>query len=234
MVHLIPELNGFQVMNPDPKISGLSPAIGYTTGTTTVTISGSKFVSGAGIALVNASTEILGSVSSLKDSKIIGTFLLTNITPGTYNLTVTNPGGPNATRSFSVQAPDLTPEITEFSPKSGVNTAALPITITGREFRKGATIILMNGSISKSVAGTLNGSTMIKAPLPLKDLPYGLYNLTVTNTDGSSDTRPNGFQVMNPEPKISGITPSTGYTTGTNNSHHQWVKVCPRSCYCIS
>ena len=208
--------NEFTVTNPVPAISAITPGSGYTTGSATVTINGAKYVTGADISLVNGSTRITGSITSLSGSKIVGTFLLTGVTPGTYNLTVTNPGGPNATKPFTVLSPGTDPTISGCTPVSGVNTAALPITITGTNYRAGATVTITNGTTSKTVAGTLTGSTTIKCSLPLTGMPIGVYNLTVRNADGSSVTRENAFTVNNPVPVITAITPTSGYTTGSS------------------
>ena len=208
--------NVFTVNNPTPAISTISPVSGYTTGSATVTINGAKFVTGADISLVNGSTRITGSITSLSGSKIVGTVVLTGVAPGPYNLTVTNPGGPNATRPFTVLSPGSDPTITGFTPASGVNTAALPITITGTNYRAGTTVTITNGTTSKTVAGTLTGSTTIKCSLPLTGMPIGMYNLTVRNTDGSSATRENAFTVNNPVPVITAISPTSGYTTGSS------------------
>ena len=206
--------NEFNVTNPVPSISTVSPSSGYTSGPATVTISGSKFVSGAGISLENASSGLPGVVTSFSATKIIGTFALGSLSSGTYNLTVINPGGPNATKPFTVLAPSSDPTITRFTPATGVNTAALPITVTGTNFRPNPTVTITNNTTSRTVTGTVTGNTTIRCSLPLIGIPFGLYNLTVRNTDGSSETRENEFVVTNPAPVISTIAPSSGYTSG--------------------
>ena len=205
----------FSVINPTPVITIISPVSGYTSGSSTVTITGSKFVSGAGISLVSGGTTIPGAITSFTTTKIVGTFVLTGAVPGSYNLTVTNPGGPNATKSFTVISPGTDPTIAGLTPASGVNTAALPITITGTNYRAGATVTITNGTTNKTISGTLTGNTVIKCSLPLTGLPYGLYNVTIRNSDGSNVTRENGFTVSNPVPAITSVTPISGYNTGS-------------------
>ena len=206
--------NEFTVHNPAPLITSVNPSSGYTTGPLSVTISGSKFVSGVGLSLDNATSTVPGTVTSFSTTKIIGTFVLGSLSPGSFNLTVTNPGGPNATKPFTVSSPVSYPTITGFTPVSGVNTGLVPVTITGANFRSGASVTITNGSTMKTVAGTLTGSTVLKCSLPLTGLPYGLYNLTVCNIDGSSVTRESEFTVHNPTPRIASVNPSSGYTTG--------------------
>ena len=207
--------NGFNVINPKPSISTISPSSGYTTGPVTVTISGSRFVSGAEISLENTTSNLSGVLTSFSATRITGTFALQTLSTGTYNLTVTNPGGPNATKPFTVFSPGSDPTISVVNPTSGVNTAPLSITITGTNFKPTPTVIITNNTTSRSVTGTVTGNTTIRCSLPLTGLPIGTYNLTVRNSDGSSVTRENEFNITNPTPFISTITPSSGYTAGS-------------------
>ena len=207
--------DAFTVNNPAPIITALTPASGYNTGSLPIAVAGSKFVSGCQVSLVNGSTVIPGTITSFTATKFSGTFPLAGASPGIYNLTVTNPGGPNATKSFTVLSSGTDPSITAFSPSSGPNTAALSITITGTNYRAGATVTITNRTTTKTVAGALTGNTTIKCSLPLTGLPIGLYNLTVRNPDGSNITRTDAFIVLNPSPAISSITPVSGYNSGT-------------------
>ena len=54
-----------------------------------------------------------------------------------YNLTVTNPDGSNQSKPavFTVKKPSIEPTMTNISPKTGVNLAPVPVTITGTDFR---------------------------------------------------------------------------------------------------
>ena len=211
----VTEENVFTITNPIPAITSVAPISGHTTGPSTVTITGSKFVTGANISLVNGGTSIPGTITSFTTTKIVGIFALSGVSPGSYNLTVTNPGGPNGTKPFTVLSPGTGPTITSFCPVSGINTAALPLTITGTNYRAGATVTITNGTTNKTVSGTLTGTTTIKCSLPLGGLPIGLYNLTVRNTDGSNMTQENVLSVNNPAPVITTIAPASGYTIGS-------------------
>ena len=213
----VTQTNVFTVTNPTPTLTTITPVSGFNTSSIPVTISGTKFVTGCQVTLVNRSTTIPGSVSLFTATKFVGTFVLTGYPAGLYNLTVTNPGGPNATKlnAFTVTSPAIDPAITNFTPATGVNTAALPFTINGTNFRTGATVTITNGTTNKTVAGTLTGTTKITCSLPLTGLPIGVYNLTVRNTDGSNVTRPNAFTVTNPTPTLTTITPVSGFNTSS-------------------
>ena len=207
----------FTITNSVPAITTVAPVSGYIDSQVQVTISGSKFLNGLQVILINGSTTIPGTVSAFTVTKFTGTFPLTGSSAGIYNLTVTNPGGPSATKQncFTITAPGTAPTITNVTPASGVNTAALAITIIGSNIRAGATVIITNGTTTKTVAGTLTGSTQIKCTLPLTGLTIGLYNLTVRNTDGSNLTLADLFTVTNPVPTITTVAPVSGYSTGS-------------------
>ena len=174
------------VTNPGPSISTIAPSSGYTTSPATVIISGSKFVSGAGISLENATSGLPGVIISFSATRITGTFALPTLSHGTYNLTVTNPGGPNATKPFTVLAPGTAPVISTINPASGFNNANLPVTITGVNFRT-PSVYLNQGSLLKpapATAGKTQTATTLYVTLPLAGVPGGLYTITVRNSDG--------------------------------------------------
>ena len=156
-------------------------------------------------------------VSGFTSTKFTGTFDLTGAVAGRYNLTVTNPGGPNATKvnAFTVNSPSDSPTIVNCSPASGVNIAVQPCVLNGTNFRAGATVTITNRSSTKTVAATSVTSSQLKCSLPLTGLPIGLYNLTVLNTDGTNATEPGAFTVLNPRPTVTVVTPVSGYNTGT-------------------
>ena len=205
----------FAVVNPVPAITTVLPASAYNTAPAAVTISGTNFVSGLEVSLVNRSTIIQGVVSGRTQTKCTGTFNLTGQPAGIYNMTLVNPGGPNTTRmnAFTVLTPVSDPMIINFSPQSGPNTVTIPLTINGTNFRTGAAVTITNGSTSKTVTGTLTGQTKIVCNLPLTGMPLGLYTVRVKNTDGSGNTSPDLFAITNPKPAVSTILPISAFNT---------------------
>ena len=76
-------------------IGSVSPAVGYNTGDTTVTISGSGFEAGASCSLVSGSTTIGATSTSVSaaGTSMTCTFALNGAAAGSYNIVVTQPGG---------------------------------------------------------------------------------------------------------------------------------------------
>ena len=215
----VTKTDAFLVSNPTPLITMITPTSGYNTGSLSINVFGMRFVKGAEVSLSNANTTIQGIVSGLKAGTCTALFPLTGYPSGTYNLTMMNPGGQINTKScfFTLLDPISTPLISNFSPKSGLNLVALPLTMNGTNFRAGATVIISNGSQNRTVLGKVTGNTQITCILPLSGLNAGYYTLTIKNVDGSSNTCSDPFHVMNPSPSITSISPISGYNT--NNVH---------------
>ena len=207
----------FHVTGPMPIIGKPAPEKGYTGSSAVVVVSGSKFINGLQVTLTNQTTTIPGIVSSVSSSKFTGTFDLSGAPLGIYNLTVTNPGDQVATKTncFTVLSPGTDPTFSGIIPKTGLNTADQAVTISGTNYRTGATVTITNNTTMKTVTGTLTGQTTIRCTLPTKNLPIGLYNLTIRNTDGSNITSLNAFTVTNPVPTVTKVSPVSGYNTGT-------------------
>ena len=109
-------MNVFTVKNPTPTLTTISPTSGFNTSSLPITISGTNFVTGCQVTLVNLSTTIPGTVSGFTTTKFTCTFPLNGALAGVYNLTVINPGGPNATKpnAFNLKSPAMAPTIDNY------------------------------------------------------------------------------------------------------------------------
>ena len=183
-----------------PTVTAISPTSGFNTGTVPVTITGTKFVSGATILLVSDNhTSITGTVTSVTATKITGSFPLTGTSARIYNLNVSNPGDATGTKpnAFTVLIPGSYPVISAINPASGFNNANLPVTITGSNFRT-PKVYLNQGSLLKlagATAGKTSTGTTLYVTLPLTGVSGGLYNITVSNSDGVNVTAQDIFYV---------------------------------------
>ena len=84
--------------------------------------------------------------------------------------------------------PQQAPTVTSISPNSGPTTGGTVVTISGSNFRAGASVKFDN--ITASNVNVASSST-ISAVVPAH--PVGLVTVTVTNSDGQSGTRSNAF-----------------------------------------
>jgi hypothetical protein len=115
---------------------------------------------------------------------------------------------PTVTTALSGKAP----AISNISPARGGTNATVSATITGENFRSGATAKLMRaGYPAISATGvSVSSETTIDCAFSLLKAEKGSYNLEVTNPDGQSDTKVGAFTITDPIPVISGVSPGQG------------------------
>jgi len=157
-----------------PTVTSIAPTGGPSAGGTTITITGTGFVSGATVKIggVSATGVVFGSATSI-------TAITPSGTAGAKSVVVTNPDtqSSNATVNFTYAA---APTVTSISPNSGPTSGNTSITITGTGFVNGATVKI--GGISAT--GVVFGSaTSITAVTPSGT---GVQSVVVTNPDTQS------------------------------------------------
>src|SRR5205807_1874786 len=111
--------------------TSVNPNAGSTTGGTSVTITGSNFLSGASVKF--------GTASATNVSVVNATSITAN-TPanaaGAVNVTVTNSDGQNATLN-NAYTYNSAPSTTSISPTAGSTAGGTSVTITGSSFLSG-------------------------------------------------------------------------------------------------
>jgi hypothetical protein len=168
-----------------PDVAGVDPDIGYTSGNTSVTISGTNF-STAGTVTVEFSGEAAGAVTVLDPRTIICR------TPahaaGLVAVKVTNPDG------FSDTLADAylywAPEVTGVSPAAGRMGGGTNVTIAGTGFTEGVSVKF--GTASATNVVLIYGA----APLITCDTPAhvaGAVDVEVIYPDGPSATLEEGY-----------------------------------------
>ena len=154
----------------------MSPNGGPIAGGTTVTITGTNFVSGA--------TVHFGSKAGTSVNVQSAT-TLTAVAPagsGTVDVTVSTPGGPSTTSSADQYAYGP-PSVSAVNPVTGPTTGGNTVTITGTNFVSGATVDFgSNAGTSVNV----QSSTTLTAVAPAGS--DGTVDVTVSTPGGSSAT----------------------------------------------
>jgi hypothetical protein len=185
-------------VNPAPTITGVSPdSRPQGASNQNITVTGtfaagtwntsSVSFSGTGITVSSVSRNGAGTQLTVRIS-IAG-----NAAVGARTMTVRNPDGGTATTSFTVNAK---PTISSVSPSSRPRPQTnINITILGSGFAAGATVTFSGSgitvnSVTVDSAGQLTVNISISASATKSQR-----NVTVTNTDGGSVTRQNGFRV---------------------------------------
>jgi hypothetical protein len=174
---------GFTYSLSPPTISGVSPVSGPAAGGTTVTVTGTNFVSGATVVVATTSATSVTVVSSTQL-----TFVTPSIGTGTTatvpaNITVTNPDGQKVTSvdAFTYVAPS--PAISSVTPSVVFADGGQTITITGTNFRSGATVTV--GGTAASGVNFISG-TLMTATAPAH--AAGSVPVVVKNSDGTQSS----------------------------------------------
>ncbi|MGO9456622.1 MAG: IPT/TIG domain-containing protein, partial [Acidimicrobiales bacterium] len=192
---------------PTPTITSFTPATGTTSGTTTVTITGTGF-SGTGFS---ATAVTFGTVAA-KSYTVTSSTTIRAVTPphvaGTVKITVTTVGGTAiSSTDYKYKAP--TPSITSFIPVTGTTSGTTTVTITGIGLY-GATSVKFGTTTAKSY--TVTNPTTVKAVT--KTHAPGTVTVKVT-TAGGTATAGSDYKFKAPVPTITSFTPTTGTTSGT-------------------
>jgi hypothetical protein len=199
--------NGYSYI-PPPTVSGISPNSGTTSGGTSVTITGTGFLSGATVNIGGtAATNVV----------VVNSTSITARTPahtvGAVNVVVTNTDGQSGTRTngYTYTSPNPAPTVTGILPTSGTTNGGTSVAISGTGFLSGATVSI-GGAAATNVI--VVNSTSITASTPAHAI--GTVSVVVTNTDGLSGTRTNAYTYTstNPAPTVTGVSPNSGTTSG--------------------
>jgi len=186
-----------------PTVSSISPVSGPAAGGTSITITGTNFVSGATVTVggtaatsvaVNSATQITATTAAH--------------TAGAVNVVVTNPDGQTSTlaNGYTYVAAAAPPVISTVSPSSGPAVGGTAITITGSGFQGGATVSI-GGTAATGV--TVVNATQITATTPAH--VAGTVNVAVTNPDILTGTLSNGYTyVAAPAVSLSATTITFG------------------------
>lgn len=190
--------------NPAPTVNSISPTSGTVSGGTPVTISGTGFLSGASVSL--GGTAATGVT-------VVNSTTITATTPshsaGSATVVVTNTDGQSGSKSSAFNYTNPAPTVSSISPASGSVNGGSAVTITGTGFLSGATVTL--GGTAATGVSVVN-STTITATTPAHSA--GAATVVVTNTDGQSGSKSNGYNYSNSAPTVTSVSPNSGTPNG--------------------
>jgi hypothetical protein len=190
---------------PAPTVTAVSPALGPSAGGTSITITGTGFVAGAGVTVGGVAATSVSVVSATSITAVTPAG-----TPGLAVVTVTNADTQAATLSgaFTYQYPAPTTSLV--APATGTSAGGTSITITGTQFRAGATVTV-GGSAATNVV--VASATSITATTPPR--PIGAASIVVANNDGQSATLASAFTyTAAAAPTVTSAAPTSGSVGG--------------------
>ena len=171
-------------ITPPPTITSLSPATGYTSGGTSVTITGTDFTNATSVTFDTSP----GSFAVNSDTSI--TVTAPAHAAGVVNVSVTTPAGTSAANSASrftyLEPSAVTAE--QADPGLATSVGGTRITITGSAFAGGAAVAI--GGVAATNVTVINSEKItVTAPAHAA----GVVDLVVTNPDGQQAVLPGGI-----------------------------------------
>ncbi len=153
--------------NPEPSISGATPAEIPSTVATSVTVSGANFVDGATVSFLAADESLIGTGTSVAvagngSSLTCQSPTLTGLTSdAAVTIVVANADGQSSSTSATVTyvAP---PVLTGAAPTSVPATIGTKVTLTGERFKEGATATFVRADDKKAILDTVS-TTFVSA-----------------------------------------------------------------------
>lgn len=164
----------FTVVPAAPTVKRVSPAVGPTTGKTSVTITGTGFTGATVVRF--GSTAVRFTVTN--SSSIVAVSPVAKV--GTYDISITGSGGTSAQVAADRYVVRPVPRITKLSATSGPKAGKKKITIRGTGFT-GATVVTFG---TARVAVTVKNDTTMVVTSPRQKA--GKYDIRVTTPGGTS------------------------------------------------
>jgi len=196
-----------------PSIKNIIPDEGTAGTVISITdLTGTNFQSGATVTLMkNDNPNITASNVNVQSSTLIScTFSPpSNATPGSWDVVVTNPSGQYGiyTNLFSIHGSanptaTVTSEggigITSINPTFvAASNTYLPITVYGSNFQDGITARLTRSGNADIIASTISrtDTTQMRCFFTIPTLSQGTWSLVLTNTDGTTGSLADVFNV---------------------------------------
>jgi PKD repeat protein len=198
--------SGFQVNNPSPVVSSITPISGINNGSVAISnLAGSNFLNGATVKMAKLGEPdiIATGTAVVNPGKITCTFNLAGAKAGLWNIVVRNPDGQSGilANSFTVEYP--APTVVSITPSKGANDGPVTIpAINGTGFLTGATVQLTRTGQSPISATNVSiaGSGSLNCTFDLTGKMSGKWNVVVANPDGKSGVLSQGFEITPPPP----------------------------------
>lgn len=187
---------------PLPTVTAINPATGPTTGSTSVTITGTGLTGATSVKIGGAAAT---SVVVTNDTTI--TAKTPAGTAGARDIEVTTPGGTGKlSGGYTYTTP--APTITTVAPTNGPAAGSTPVIITGTGFT-GATGVTFGGTAGTAFSVTNDTTIAVTTPAGT----VGAKDVVVQSPNGNA-TKVGGYTYNAPAPTVASIAPATGAAAG--------------------
>ena len=211
-------INVFTV-NAAPTVASTSPlSRGQGATGQNITVTGTGFVSGVGLAASFSATGItVNSTTFVSATTLTANITISvNATVGAGNVTVTNPDAGFGT-GLNVFTVNLGPTVTSTLPSSRGQGVTSNLTVTGTGFVTGAAATFSGTGITVNSTTFVNATTLTANITIAAGATTGSRNVTVTNLDAGTGTGASVFTV-NAAPTVTSTSPSSRGQGATNQN----------------
>src|SRR5581483_4364617 len=188
-----------------PTVTSVSPGAGRAAGGTTVTLTGTGFLTATGVRF--GATSASFAVDS--DTQITATAPAHSA--GTVDVTVSSSSGTSSTGAADTFTYDTTPTVTAVSPSAGNAGGGDVVTVTGTGFLT-ATSVSFGGVVGSSL--TVDSDTSLTVTAPSGVASSTPVDIVVTNTAGSSATTSADHYTYDGTPAVTSVSPAFGALAG--------------------
>lgn len=212
----VTDVAAFRVTKP-PTVAGVVPGTLGQGATDDLTITGTGFLTGAGVSVSGAGVTV-NTVTVVSSTELTANVTVANdAATGARNVTVTNPDAGSATCTACLTV-GTGPSITSITPSGGHNSGTVTITnLAGSGFAPGAVVQLeragfhpvpMDGETVNGGGTSITGSFDL-TPAGGPPVAPGAWTVRVTNpADGGTDTLVDGFTVTGSLPTVTSASPA--------------------------
>lgn len=163
-----------QVLVPD--VQSIEPPEGFNDEATDVLIAGDEFAAGARVQFAGPVVSVDLNNVVVSDTMRIAATVLAGLTPGIYDVVVTNPNGQEGTlpNGFTILA--RVPKIDQVVPSFGYNDIENEINVFGANFADGAVVSVGTTELTTTRVSGNNLRAIVPAGLPTGTYPVGVAN----------------------------------------------------------
>ena len=189
--------DAFRVSNAPARPVAVDPSFGYDNQVVTVTITGSFLMSGAAYALERGGDAIPGTGLVGAGSQAQVRFDLRDRAIGAWDLVVANPDAAPARLPGVFEIRNSPPFVASISPASNASSAVVSCVIAGTDFDAvpGAGLRMAGQADITGTPVTWISGGEIRAVFDTGGAALGVWDVVVTNPDGTTGTLPGPFRI---------------------------------------
>lgn len=207
----------FTIMGAQPTVTSVSPTQNNIGVSTQFTVNGGYFNNGCKVILKKTGeTDVVIDTSWISANQIKFVSTLSGMAEGLWEVHVRNLDNQvSANTAVTIRANPPLPNISAISPQSSERSSTIAMTITGSNFRAGATVTMSNGTETINGTGVVITTTQITCNFDMSTRTAGNWTLTVTNTDLNASSKTFCLQPF--VPGVTSIEPPTLMNNATYN-----------------